>query len=205
MFAKGHCSSNELDEQLTLYPFLNYASYFWSHHLLLDMETSNEQLALKFLDQDSNLSFSTQIAFTSYKEGRERSVRKPKFRFSISALHVCARLNLDEIGRLLLTREGIEVDSVDSEGMTPLMYAAERGHKKMAKLLLGKGAEVGARDRNGNTALHHAAVTDFKSMVRLLCERGKCQHDRFLWMDGAAFRRHGGSRSDGGTAHRNGC
>ena len=37
--------------------------------------------------------------------------------------------------------------------MTPLHYAAERGFKEIAKLLIAKGADVNAKDVQGDTPL----------------------------------------------------
>jgi ankyrin repeat protein len=59
--------------------------------------------------------------------------------------------------RLLLGSEGIKPDSKDSNGYTPLMWAAGYGHEAVAELLLKKGADVEAKDNNGRTALYGAA------------------------------------------------
>ena len=52
-----------------------------------------------------------------------------------------------------------DVDSVEENGRTPLMYSAMAGHENCLKLLLKKHAHLSARDSNGQTALHWAAVS----------------------------------------------
>ncbi len=54
--------------------------------------------------------------------------------------------------------EGADVNARDAGGMTPLMWAAVRGHLDMVQLLVEKGAQVNAKDTFiGNTPLHDAA------------------------------------------------
>ena len=52
-----------------------------------------------------------------------------------------------------------DVDSVEENGRTPLMYSAMAGHENCLKLLLKKHAHLSARDSNGQTALHWASVS----------------------------------------------
>ena len=40
------------------------------------------------------------------------------------------------------------VSQVDSDGRTPLFWAAARGHREVIELLLDHGARINARDRN---------------------------------------------------------
>jgi ankyrin repeat protein len=60
--------------------------------------------------------------------------------------------NGDQVTSLL--SKGADVQSADSLGRTPLMFAPDA---KMAKLLLDKGAKIAAVDNLGETALIHAA------------------------------------------------
>ena len=53
----------------------------------------------------------------------------------------------------LLITKGAKVDQTDKEGMTPLLYAAENGHKEVAELLISKGAKVDQADKEGGTPL----------------------------------------------------
>jgi ankyrin repeat protein len=55
---------------------------------------------------------------------------------------------LDEDGRLVEGRPGI----------TPLLFAAGRGHVDVVRLLLERGADIEARNEQGGTALHYALL-----------------------------------------------
>ena len=49
------------------------------------------------------------------------------------------------------------VHSADSQGLTPLLYATDRGHSAVVQLLLGHGANANARTPSAVTSLHIAA------------------------------------------------
>lgn len=53
----------------------------------------------------------------------------------------------------------VEVDSVEENGRTALMYCAMAEQVDCLQLLLKRGSFVSAQDNNGQTALHWAAVT----------------------------------------------
>jgi len=72
-----------------------------------------------------------------------------------TSLHCAAYFGLDEIAIALL--EGVEgrgADMVDDRGRTPLLWAAERGHEGIVKLLLNR-EEVNpdSKDNDGRTPL----------------------------------------------------
>ncbi|CAD7698544.1 unnamed protein product [Ostreobium quekettii] len=54
---------------------------------------------------------------------------------------------------LLLVRRGGNVNAVDNEGNTPLMFAAYFGNLGAARILVGEGAGVGAQNGVGGTAV----------------------------------------------------
>ena len=55
---------------------------------------------------------------------------------------------------------------------TPLHYAAEQGHKDIAKLLLANKADVNAKAEDGRSPLHWAAWNGHKELVELLLAHG---------------------------------
>ena len=68
---------------------------------------------------------------------------------------------------------GIAVDSKTPYGATALIFAAERGHEEVAKLLLDKGADVNAKDDfYGMSVFTWAIMGRHKELGDLLKERG---------------------------------
>lgn len=86
------------------------------------------------------------------------------------ALHFAAMHGKVKIMELLLQREDIEADTLDSEGVAALHYAAACEQEEAVKLLLLYGADIDLKDDDGNTALHFLVVpkTDsyFHDLIR---------------------------------------
>lgn len=73
----------------------------------------------------------------------------------------------------LLTRTPTLAQSRNSEGWTPLHYAAQRGHQQVVELLLAHQADFQAREEAwGWTPLHLAAKHGHKEVAALLEARG---------------------------------
>lgn len=64
------------------------------------------------------------------------------------------------------------LDARDSDGRTPLSYAAENGHDDIARFLLAKGAEAQSGGTLGRMPLHWAALKGHSEVVRLLLAAG---------------------------------
>lgn len=71
-----------------------------------------------------------------------------------------------------LIRSGASVNAIDSEGWTPLHFAARSNNPAMVRLLLGHAANPNARDTRGWTPLHCAAVYDAVPCLRELISAG---------------------------------
>ena len=78
------------------------------------------------------------------------------------------RLGDMSVVEALLRRDPRALGRGDSQGMTPLMWAAWHGALEVARLLLAQGAEPGVQDARGTTALG------------LACERGHLEVARLL-------------------------
>lgn len=73
-----------------------------------------------------------------------------------------------EVIRLLA--EGTDVNMIDHDGRTSLMYASYNGHTEIANELLKKGAEINICDNFGRTALMFASSGPFQETVKLLLQ-----------------------------------
>lgn len=89
-------------------------------------------------------------------------------------IHEAAKAADIETIKALLSN-GIDVNSTDEEGKTPLHVAVERGDRGVVELLLARGADVNAKDKRegpgyltGSTALHIAVSQGAEQLTRLL-------------------------------------
>jgi hypothetical protein len=92
-------------------------------------------------------------------------------------VEAAAANNVTEIAALLAA--GVDVDSVDTFGITPLMHAAAEGRLEAVCLLLHHGADTEARDCDGYTALHHACEAGVPFVVEV-CKTPSPQLTSFL-------------------------
>jgi ankyrin repeat protein len=63
------------------------------------------------------------------------------------------------------------IDTLDSEGRTPLMYASYNGYTTIIRKLLENGASVNIQDPYGRTALMMASSGPYPDAVKILLER----------------------------------
>ncbi len=89
------------------------------------------------------------------------------------ALAYCAAYGSPE-GVAFLVENGASINfkAQDSEGLTPLMYAAREGKPEALKALLDKGADPKLSDKNGLSALHYAARSGKAEMLSELLKKG---------------------------------
>ncbi|KAJ3903463.1 ankyrin repeat-containing domain protein, partial [Lentinula edodes] len=72
----------------------------------------------------------------------------------------------------LLQQRKVDVDSVDLQGHTALMWAAYQGDAVSVDVLLKHGADVTTKDEGGLTPLHWAVVRGNKAVIKKLLESG---------------------------------
>ena len=64
------------------------------------------------------------------------------------------------------------MNAKNEEGYTPLSYAAYKGHKEVAELLISKGADVNAQMDDGRTSLDKAIERNRNELAALLRKHG---------------------------------
>uniref|UniRef100_A0A6G1S7Z7 Kinase D-interacting substrate n=1 Tax=Aceria tosichella TaxID=561515 RepID=A0A6G1S7Z7_9ACAR len=88
--------------------------------------------------------------------------------FGWSALLTTVRGNYLETTKILLRHECVNVNTCDSQRLSPLMIASKDGLVDIAKLLIEKDAFVNLSDRYGHTALIHATKSGHVEIVEVL-------------------------------------
>ena len=114
---------------------------------------------------------------TNCKSGREnKGVEAPSKSYSVNSnpdlgasIHEAAmKGDLVRISQLL--ERGCNVDTLDQDGRTALIYAAYNGNTNLLRLLIQNGASVNLQDINGSTALMMASSGPYPDAVKLLLD-----------------------------------
>lgn len=99
--------------------------------------------------------------------------------FGYSPLATVATLGNPDLVQLLLSQSQShpaaakpDLDARTSEGMTPLLLAAQSGHFDIVRQLINAGADYEARGRDGRGVLHWAARAGNVDAVKWLLEKG---------------------------------
>lgn len=71
----------------------------------------------------------------------------------------------------LFLDSGVDINTRDEHGWTPLMISTFNGREEVAMLLIRSGADVNAKDTAGYGPLHWAAFNGFSEVVKLLVEK----------------------------------
>jgi ankyrin repeat protein len=78
---------------------------------------------------------------------------------------------VDEVRKLLAEQPEL-VKAADDNGKTALHFAAEKGHRQVAEILLAAGADIDAPNASQYTPLHYAVFGGQSAMCELLIEKG---------------------------------
>lgn len=169
VFAKGPCQNkDDFVSRLDIYPFLVYATKYWSEHAREDAESQLAPLMLMFVDDSQRLDSWSQVWSTQGDPNKSffRALVR-MFTKSMTGLHICGIFGLETLAGYLI-QNGADLNQRNSYGDTPLHEAVTHERIVVAQLLLSGGADVNAQDTNGRTPLHIAARTSEVLLQELL-------------------------------------
>nr|WP_237762237.1 Dot/Icm T4SS effector AnkG/AnkZ/LegA7 [Legionella shakespearei] len=105
----------------------------------------------------------------------QHHVNKHRKKDGTTLLHIACEHGGSGIVEDLLNVEGIEVNSRDKRGRTPLMYACRSDNvameERLFELLFEKGASLTMKDKDGLTALDHAHANKHRVAMRMINEK----------------------------------
>jgi len=104
-------------------------------------------------------------------DGKANPNARKDTRASPTFLTQAARLGREEITSLLI-QLGADVDGLDGDAMTPLMWASWNGHFKIVVLLIKAGADVNAQDKRGDSVLSYALLGKNAEIIATLRKAG---------------------------------
>lgn len=87
------------------------------------------------------------------------------------AIHYAAKMQQPHIARELLSR-GIDVNSCDGDGMTPLLYAVLKSNDELIDMFMSKGADWKVQDRQGRNIVYIASNTQRLDLITRFIELG---------------------------------
>ncbi|XP_048472509.1 histone-lysine N-methyltransferase EHMT2 isoform X6 [Rhincodon typus] len=85
-----------------------------------------------------------------------------------TCLHHAAKNGSVQMVHFLLATGQVDLNTQDSGGWTPVIWAAEHKHIEIIKLLLGRGANVTLKDNEENICLHWAAFAGSSDIAEVL-------------------------------------
>lgn len=173
MFEGGACQDDiAYEHRLKENPLLEYAATNWGNHIRGEMDQAIQNLALKFLLDESKVSSSVQVLFVQRYPAYLRS--HDRFPTNFQSGHYIAYLGLETLMMKLLLKNRHIALFRDGYGRTPLWCASRNGHEAVVKLLLQSfiPADVDSRDNYGETPLSKASKYGHESVVSLLLEKG---------------------------------
>jgi ankyrin repeat protein/acetylglutamate kinase len=160
-------SDKEYEDRLHANPLYSYAANYWGLHARQTSEYLDG--ITRFLQDTPKVRASAQVLLSGkslWKPGYSQTTPR-----EVTDIHLAAYFGIhDIISRLL--QQGRDIDSQDSDGRTPLSYAAQNGNEEAVRLLLDQGATVDKADGQARSPLSWAAARGHETVVELLLNAG---------------------------------
>ena len=104
---------------------------------------------------------------------------------NLNYFHNNSDLVLSYVGSVEVAEEilnsGGDPNAQDSDGKTPLHYAAMRKNAEYFKFLLDNGATIGIHDKAGKTPMDYVRDNNDKEILRIVEEHASLTRDKELW------------------------
>lgn len=190
-FSTGRSSNpDEYTHRQQMYPLHHYSAQNWALHAAQALASSLEHagvlidLLVEFLDKESNIQAAGQAMMAHSVLGHENRLHAKRLanvprRLAnvprrLTKVHLVAYGGLSSrISKYINSDE--DVEARDSNGTTPLAYAAQNGHLQATELLLqSKRVHPDVQDNCGQTPLWLAAGGGHKEVVEVLLQYGAC-------------------------------
>lgn len=107
------------------------------------------------------------------RKGRSSAMREQAAAKEVNpSMLLSSVMNNDLTSVRTLLEQGVEVNTLDEDNRSALMYASYEGYADIMETLISHGADPDLLDINGRTALMFAASGPFPEAVSLLLENG---------------------------------
>ena len=90
----------------------------------------------------------------------------------------------------MLVRNGAAINSLTSDGWTPLMTAAFKGNPELVRYLLDEGADSSLKNQEGKTALDIAGSANNTEIINMLKDVMLCGQTSFNYIEYPGPPRH---------------
>jgi len=173
VFESGFCKTYyEFEERLGSNQFFEYAAQNWGHHArkISNLNQVLRQSILDFLKSEAKVEASSQGLLERRRDPWTAYGQAP---LRIMGLHLTAYFGANAVIQLLLDTGNINTDSKDTNGRTPLFWAAGNGHEAVVQLLATSTIDINSKDNRGRMPLLWAAGNGHGAVVRRLLETGK--------------------------------
>ena len=162
----GPTERDDFETRSSEYPLLEYCSSYWGFHAVSANKPQELTLRiLAFLNNSEHLNSAVQALW--YSDSAD--VAGWDVKSGVLPLHLAAYFGLTRVASSLLSA-GAATDSRDSQGATPLMYAAAGGNAPVVQELLREGADPNLVCSRGRSSLHRAIAFDKVNVARILLD-----------------------------------